>query len=120
MNKKTIIIGASDNPDRYAYKAAISLQKHNHEIVLLGKRSGAINGIKIINDKPEIKNVDTVTLYINSKNQQEWYDYIINTKPKRVVFNPGTENIEFEELLKQNKIEVTEACTLVLLSIGDY
>ena len=120
MNKKTVIIGASDNPDRYAYKAALSLQKHHHEIILLGKRSGSINGLEIIKEKPILENIDTVTLYINPQHQQGWYDYIIELNPKRVIFNPGAENEEFAELLIQNKIEPIEACTLVMLSIGNY
>ena len=97
MNKKTVIIGASDNPERYAYKAAISLLNHQHEILLLGKRSGNINGIEILKDRSlEINNTNTVTLYINPSHQKEWYNYIINLKPKRVIFNPGAENEEFE------------------------
>ncbi len=120
MNKKTVVIGASDNPERYAHKAAIALQNHHHEIVLLGKRSGTVNGIEIQKNKPEILDVNTVTLYINTTHQQEWYNYIIDLKPERVIFNPGTENQEFEQLLRNNSIEPLEACTLVMLSIGDY
>ena len=120
MNKKTLIIGASDNPERYSFKAANSLHSHGHEVVLLGKRNGIVIGQEIIKDRPIFQNVDTVTLYINPTHQQEWYDYIISLKPKRVVFNPGTENPEFEKLLTQNNIEPLEACTLVMLSIGNY
>ncbi len=120
MSKKTVIIGASDNPERYANKAAIALQNHNHEIILLGKRSGTVNGIDIIKSKPPLTDIDTVTLYINPMHQPDWYNYIIDLKPKRVIFNPGTENEEFATLLRKNNIEPVEACTLVMLSIGNY
>ncbi len=66
------------------------------------------------------KNVDTVTLYLNAKRQEEYYDYIISLKPRRVIFNPGTENFEFEKLLKKNAIYAEIACTLVLLRTCQY
>lgn len=120
MSKKTVVIGASDNPERYAYKATLALQKRNHEVIPVGIQDGEINGIKIIKEKVDIDNVDTITLYVGPKNQPSWFEYIIGLKPKRVIFNPGTENPEFEELLQQNNIETIEACTLVMLSIGNY
>lgn len=118
--KKTVVIGATDNPERYAYKATVALQKHKYEAVPVGIKDGEINGTKIINGMKDISDVDTVTLYVGPKNQPGWYDYIIGLKPKRVIFNPGTENPEFEEMLQKNKIEAVEACTLVMLSIGNY
>ncbi len=120
MSKKTVVIGASTNPDRYGYKVTVALQRNKHEVVPVGIKEGEINGEKILLGKPEIKDVDTVTLYVGPLNQPEWYDYIISLNPKRVVFNPGTENPEFENILIKNKIEVIEACTLVMLSIGNY
>jgi len=120
MSKKTVVIGASDNPERYAYKATIALQGKGHEVIPVGIKDGEINGLKIIKGKTHIPDVNTVTLYVGPKNQPEWIDYIISLKPKRVVFNPGTENPEFEELLQKNNIEAEEACTLVMLSIGNY
>ncbi|MCW3104282.1 MAG: CoA-binding protein [Bacteroidetes bacterium] len=118
--KKTVVIGASENPERYAYKATIALQNHRHQVVPVGLKEGEINGIKILKDKPVVENVDTVTLYVGPQNQPAWYDYILSLKPKRVIFNPGTENEEFEKKLKENKIEPVEACTLVMLSVGNY
>jgi hypothetical protein len=118
--KKTVVIGASTKPERYAYKATVALKKHFHEVVPLGLRSGDINGTAILVGKPEIENVDTVTLYLGPQNQPEFYEYIIGLKPKRVIFNPGTENSEFEAMLEKNNIEPVEACTLVMLSIGNY
>jgi predicted CoA-binding protein len=118
--KKTLIIGASNNPERYAYKAAERLLAHGHEIELLGLRPEVIFGKTIDTEKKKYEGLDTVTLYVGSQRQPEYYDYIISLKPKRVVFNPGTENAEFESLLKENGIEAEEACTLVLLGTGQY
>ena len=120
MNKKTVVIGASDNPERYSYKATIALQKHNHEVIHIGIRKGIINGLEIIMDKPVISDIDTVTLYVGPQNQDAWKEYILSLKPKRVIFNPGTENSEFEKQLLEHSIEPVEACTLVMLSIGNY
>ena len=118
--KKTLIIGASNNPERYAYKAAERLLAHGHEIELLGLRPDVIFGKTIDTEKKKYEGLDTVTLYVGPQRQPEYYDYIISLKPKRVVFNPGTENAEFESLLKENGIEAEEACTLVLLGTGQY
>lgn len=119
-NKKTVVIGASENPERYSYKATIALQKHNHEVIPVGLRLGKINGLEIKTDKPTIENVETVTLYVGPQNQEAWQDYIISLHPKRVIFNPGTENSAFEKMLSEKGIEPVEACTLVMLSIGNY
>lgn len=121
--KKTVVIGATDNPARYAYMATVALQKKGHEVIPVGIKDGQINGLKIINQKKEnaqVADVDTVTLYVGPQNQPYWYDYIVGLKPKRVVFNPGTENPEFERLLQKNNIEPVIACTLVMLSVGTY
>lgn len=118
--KKTVVIGASEDSSRYAYKATLALQKKNHEVVPVGLNEGTINGIKIITGKPDIKDVNTVTMYVNPLKQHNWYDYVLSLKPKRVIFNPGAENPEFEKLLVQNNIEPVEACTLVMLSVGNY
>jgi predicted CoA-binding protein len=120
MSKKTVVIGASENPDRYAYKATIALQKYQHEVVPVGLKEGQINGVRILKDQPSVEDVDTVTLYVGPQNQPAWYEYILSLKPKRVIFNPGTENDEFEKRLKEKNIEPVEACTLVMLSIGNY
>jgi predicted CoA-binding protein len=120
MSKRTLLIGASTNPERYGYKATVALQSKKHEVIPVGLKEGEINGIKILTGKPEIKDIDTVTLYVGPSNQAEWMDYVIGLNPKRVIFNPGTENPEFEALLQKNKIEPIEACTLVMLSIGNY
>jgi predicted CoA-binding protein len=120
MSKKTLVIGASTDPTRYAFLAANKLLNHGHEIELIGRDEGKIGGKEIQTNKPELAGVDTVTMYISPKRQPEYYDYIVGLKPKRVIFNPGTENPEFESLLVKNKIEPLEACTLVMLSTGQY
>ena len=118
--KRTLIIGASNNPERYAYKAAERLLAHGHEIELLGLRPDMVFGHKIATVRENYENIDTVTLYIGPQRQPEYYDYILSLHPRRVIFNPGTENNEFEELLRKNNIEPEEACTLVLLGTGQY
>lgn len=120
--KKTVIIGASTNPSRYAYLAAEMLSERQIPIVPVGIKTGVVFGNEILNirEKPSVKGVDTVTLYLGPQNQTEWYDYIISLKPKRIIFNPGTENPAFEKLANENGIKTMEACTLVLLSTGQY
>ena len=118
--KKTLVLGASDNPERYAYRAAHMLKNHGHEVVPVGIRKGEVAGMAIHTDRPLEKDVDTVTLYVGPQNQPAWYDYILDLQPKRILFNPGTENPELERLAQQRGIQTEEACTLVLLSIGQY
>ena len=120
MNKKTIVIGASSNPDRVSYDAVQRLHARGHEVIAVGIKAGEINGIPILTGFPEIKNVDTVTLYVGAKNQPYWYNYIFSLSPKRIVFNPGAENPELEQMANAKGIETLEACTLTMLSIGNY
>lgn len=117
---KTVVIGASEKPERYAQLATISLKKHEHEVVPVGLKEGIFNGIPIVTKDTKITDVDTVTLYVGPAHQPAWYDYILSLKPKRVIFNPGTENPELELLLQKNGIQFTQACTLVLLSTSQY
>ena len=119
-NKPTVVIGASPNTERYSYKATVSLQKHNHTVYPIGIRNGKINDFDVITDKPQLENIDTITLYVGPDNQPAWIDYIMSLKPKRIIFNPGTENPEFKALAESKGIEAIEACTLVLLSINQY
>ncbi len=118
--KPTLVIGASNNPSRYAYKAVESLVNHGHSVIAFGQKKGSIGDILIHNDWNTTWHVDTVTMYINPKIQEDYYQMIVGLKPKRVIFNPGTENPDFFKILKEKDIKVEVACTLVLLSIGDY
>lgn len=119
-NKKTLVLGASTKPDRYAYKAITKLVEKGHSVLAIGQNAGEVAGIKIQTKAIPLKNVDTVTLYLNPTRQRDYYNYIIEAKPKRVIFNPGTENPEFYQLLELNNIKAEVACTLVLLSINQY
>lgn len=122
MSKKTVIIGATPNPARYAYLAAHRLSGGGFPIVPLGIKKGVVAGKNILNikEKPPIEEVDTVTMYIGAQHQPEWEEYIMSLNPKRIIFNPGTENPVFEKKLKAKGIEVIEGCTLVMISIGNY
>jgi uncharacterized protein len=118
--KKTLIIGASTNSERYAYKAAQKLIDHGHEIYLLGNKPGELFGQNIVNEQIDFSDIDTITLYLSAKNQSSYINYIKSLKPRRVIFNPGTENPDFYAELQSNQIEVEEACTLVLLATQSY
>ena len=120
QGKKTVVLGASANPSRYSYLAVRKLNSYNHPVVAIGKKKGSINGIEIVTDHVPVSGVDTVTLYLNPMNQREYYDYILNLQPKRIIFNPGTENEELIKDAKKNGIEPVIGCTLVMLSIGTY
>ncbi|GAA4323878.1 CoA-binding protein [Mucilaginibacter gynuensis] len=119
-NKKTLILGASADPDRYAYLAANSLVSHGHTIVNIGVKTGMVAGVPI--EKPEIiyNDIDTITLYLSPQNQPPLYDYILATKPNRIIFNPGTENQMLQQLATEQNIMIDYACTLVLLATGQY
>jgi predicted CoA-binding protein len=120
MSGLTVVIGASENPSRYSQMAIRSLKIHDEPVAAVGLKDGEFEGVKIHGDRPHFENVETITLYVGPQHQPAWFDYIISLKPKRVIFNPGTENGEFFDLCKEHKIEVVIACTLVMLSIGNY
>lgn len=121
MSKRTLILGASPNPERYAYKATIRLAENNHPVFPVGLREGKIGDHDILTNLPAIENIDTVTLYVGPQNQTMYYDYILNQiNPKRIIFNPGTENDELLNLANQQDIDTEVACTLVLLSLNQY
>lgn len=119
-NKKTLIVGASTNPQRYAFKAALALTKHQHSIVNLGLKKGDVAGQPILQGKPALEDIDTITLYIGKPLQPDMYDYLISLKPNRIIFNPGTENSELVALAQKHQIDTIEACTLVMLATGQY
>jgi predicted CoA-binding protein len=118
--KKTLVLGATPNPERYAYLATRRLTHYGHEVVPVGIRKGEIGDLQILEGKPEVEDIDTVTLYIGPDRQSEYYDYIFSLQPKRIIFNPGTENPELMRLAAEHGIETVEGCTLVMLSIGGY
>ena len=120
VKKKTLVLGASGNPERYSYLAINRLRNSGHPVVAIGKKKQEVNDVSIITEQPPVTDIDTVTLYLNPLHQQEYYDYIISLKPKRLIFNPGTENEELASLARANNIEPVEACTLVLLGTGQF
>lgn len=116
--KKTLVIGASTKEERYSNMAIKLLKKHNIDVVAFGLRKGIVADVEIDTEKKNYNNIHTVTMYINPQRQPEFYDYIISQKPQRVIFNPGTENNEFIEILEKNNISTIENCTLVMLRNG--
>ena len=120
MGFKTLVFGASLKPQRFSHLAIKSLVKHGVEVAAIGVREGEVAGIKIITGTPLLNDIHTISLYMNPDRQKEFLDYFISLKPKRIIFNPGTENPEFYQLLKLNNIEVSIGCTLVMLSMRQY
>ena len=118
--KKTLVLGATPDSSRYAFLASNRLVNHGHEIVNVGIKKGEVAGVAIEEAGDIHSDIDTVTLYVGTRNQPPLYDYILNTNPKRIIFNPGTENEELEALAQAKGIETVEACTLVMLSTGQF
>lgn len=118
--KKTLVIGASDNPSRYSFLAINKLRQHQHEVVAIGKKNATVAGVNITTEMKPMEDIDTVTLYINPQLQTAYYNYILSLKPRRIIFNPGTENNELQELAAGKGIQTLEACTLVMLSTNQY
>jgi len=117
---KTLVIGASTNPERYSYKAIVSLLRHGHEVEAIGLKNEQLQTVTIHKELLPFEAIDTVTLYLNPQRQEAYYDYILGLKPRRVIFNPGTENPEFYQILESKKIEYEVACTLVLLATNQF
>jgi uncharacterized protein len=113
--KKTVVIGTSPNPERYSYMAVNLLKEKGFEVTPLGIREGKVADLDIILDRPHLQNTDTVSIYLNPQSQKDWYGYILGLHPNRIIFNPGAENLELEELARSKGIETENACTLVLL-----
>lgn len=120
MEKPTLVIGASTNPDRYSYMAIKSLVVNQYQVFALGLREGNAHGVSIERPFPDIPHVHTITMYVGKRNQPFYYNFIMSLKPKRVIFNPGSENHELEQILMAGNTEVLHACTLVLLQQGSY
>src|SRR5689334_21793381 len=104
MKNKTLVMGASANPSRYSNLATRALVKNHHQVIAFGRRAGKIGNTPIITEKLDHPDIDTITLYLNPSNQVEYYDYILSLKPRRIIFNPGTENPTLINLAKENGI----------------
>ena len=120
QKKKTLILGASQNPERYSYLALQRLTAHQHPVIAIGAKKGQVGETIIETEKKIFDDIDTVTMYLNPLRQKEYYDYILSLHPKRIIFNPGAENDELAALAEEKGIQVQEACTLVLLSTGQF
>ncbi|UUV21091.1 CoA-binding protein [Paenimyroides aestuarii] len=120
MKEYTLVMGASENEQRYSNMAIKKLLNHKYKVKAFGNRTGEVNGVPIHKELIPYDDIDTVTLYLNPTNQKPFYEYILNLHPRRVIFNPGTENKEFQEKLTHAGIAYEETCTLVLLSINKY
>ena len=118
--KKTLVLGGSANPSRYSYLAINRLRDHQHPVWSIGRRPAQVADITVQQELKPIDDLDTVTVYLNQENQKNYYDFILAQHPRRVIFNPGAENPEFERMLEEKGIEVLEACTLVLLGTGQF
>jgi hypothetical protein len=118
--KKTVVIGASPDEQRYSHRAVISLERKGHEVVAVGLHQGNIGELSIHTELIPIAGVDTVTMYVHPRHQGYWKDYVHALKPRRVIFNPGAENPEFAEQLEEDGIDCQESCTLVMLSVGTF
>ena len=116
----SLVLGASPNPERYSFLATALLHEKGFEVYPYGIKKGMIQNIAILNELPLNNTIDTVTLYVGPAGQEEYYDAILALKPRRIIFNPGTENPELERIAVQNGIETLQACTLVLLKTGQY
>lgn len=120
IRKKTLVIGGSENPIRYSNKAIRKLLSYGHDVVSIGLKESSVESVDIQVGNPPFDDIHTVTMYVGPSNQAGLYDYIIGLKPQRIIFNPGTENSEFESVAKKNGIEVVQHCTLVMLNDGLY
>jgi uncharacterized protein len=120
MQKKTVVLGASENRERYSNMAVRKLIANNHPVIAIGIRHGVIENVPIVEELLPHSVVDTITLYLSEKNQKKYYNYIFSLSPKRIIFNPGTENDELEQLAIEKGIKTMNACTLVLLATGQY
>ena len=117
---KTLVLGASPKPHRFSYKAVAELIMNNYPVVAIGYGEGKILDIPIIKGKPNIDDVDTIALYLGPARQLEYFDYIIQLNPNRIIFNPGTENPELKSLAQNAGIRVVESCMLIMLQTGSY
>lgn len=119
-NKITAVFGSSEKPTRFSNKAILKLRQYGHTVHALGLREGIVGDVNIQSGEPELNDIDTVTLYLGPQNQPDYYNYIKSLKPRRVIFNPGTENAAFSKLLQNDGVEVVKYCTLVMLEQGTY
>lgn len=120
MAEKVLVLGASLKENRYSNMAVKLLLQYGHQVIAVGNKKGEIENTPIVTETHGIVEIDTVTLYLNPQNQEPYKTFLIKLKPKRIIFNPGTENPAFEEELSSKGIRAEEACTLVLLRTNQF
>jgi predicted CoA-binding protein len=120
MPKKTLVLGASENPSRYSFLAIQKLRKYQHPVLAIGSKKGMVADVPVLTETIPLEAIDTVTLYLSPQNQTVYIPYILSLHPKRIIFNPGTENEPFKKQALENGIEAIEACTLVMLGTNQY
>ncbi len=120
MTKKTLILGASENPERYSNMAIRELRKHGHDVIAVGMKAGIVDDVSIETEIPPINDIHTISLYLNPERQKPFHVQLLQLRPSRIIFNPGTENEAFEQLAKEAGVDVQEACTLVMLGTGQF
>ncbi len=118
--KKTLVLGASPNPLRFSHKMVKSLVRHGYEVIPIGIREGQIAEVDIVIGKPKLENIHTVSLYLQPEKQKEYYEYLIELHPHRIIFNPGTFNQELSSLAEKNDIQTVKDCGLVMINNGFY
>lgn len=117
---RTLVFGASTNPDRYSNRAIKRLSESGHEVLAIGGKEGRVGEVEILIGHPELNNIDTITIYMNAYRLQEHEEYLLSLNPRRIIFNPGAENRHFAYKARAQGTETLDACTLVMLSVGDY
>ncbi len=120
MDKTTLVLGASLKERRFSHICVKTLVSGHFQVAAIGLREGMIDAIHVKTGFPELQNIHTVTLYLSPENQKSWYNYILTLNPERVIFNPGAENTEFENLLTEAGIDVIEDCTIMMVEYGRY
>jgi predicted CoA-binding protein len=118
--KKTLVLGASSKPEQYSHMAIRNLLSAGHPVEAIGREVFHIGELMVGTSPEPFKDIHTVTMYLNAARQSAYEDYILSLQPKRIIFNPGAENPLFADKARQKGIEVLEACTLVMLSVGTY
>ena len=120
QSKKILVVGASENPQRYSNKAIRKLLRYGYEVVPLAPRPGQVAGVSFVTGYPEVKDIHTITLYIGPARQAAFYDYLLSLQPRRIIFNPGTENNTFLQKAQEQGVETIQDCTLIMLETGVF
>jgi uncharacterized protein len=118
---KVVVIGASNKPERYSYKAIAALKEARHDVWPVHPLLKEILGCPVVSSVTQVPGpIDTVTLYVNSAVSSRMLDEILAAKPRRIIFNPGAENDFLKKAAEERGIQTEYSCTLVMLSLGSF